>query len=322
MTVKWAEIAVNAVQTGSTGAIIDARMIPMFLLMAAAAAVQDLERTEPPNLADRPAALVGWQWPDCTMALANETATFAEAMCRAAAARTKSDAARDLRDAGAARHTTDALAQLRRAVSLAASPLDKRAALRELAVTAAGFTGSNEADLAWREFIGTQPDDPMGHLALAHLQDARGAIEAEEATLVAARQAAPRSREIVETLARLYRRTGRIDDAIASVQAFADFDASDPSRQWLVAAWYRDLEHMPELASRSAEFVAAGLKAIEAALSLQPDYLEALTFKDALLRLAAERQAGAAERQATLAEADRIRLRILELQRQRQDSRR
>lgn len=273
---------------------------------------QDVLRTEAPGGKPLPAALASWEWPDCARVLAAESNTFGEAMCRAAAARTRFHAATDIVDTDAARYRTEVLSQLRRAAGLAASTVEERAALTELAVTySAAPADAAQADLAWREIIALEPEKPTAYLALARIQGERGALDAQEATLNGARQALPRNREIVEALARFYRTAGRVDDVIRAVREYADQDPADAKRQWLLATWYWQLQSAPALAARAPQFTAAGLRAIDQALLLQPDDPEALNCKYVLLRRQAELAPDAASRDAALASARQIRDRLL-----------
>ncbi len=66
-----------------------------------------------------------------------------------------------------------------------------------------------------------------------------------------------------------------------------------------------------------SELVAKGLAASDQALSYDPDYPEALAYKNLLLRLQAQLTTDPAERARTIAEADRLRTRAMELNKQR-----
>jgi tetratricopeptide (TPR) repeat protein len=291
-------------------------IVAALVLIWAPGGAQDVVRAEAPNAPARPAALAAWEWPDCARVLSTESETFADAMCRAAAARTRFQSATDVRTATAGRYRVEALTQFRRAVTSATSNIEKRVALSELATAYSMPPGDlAQAELAWREVIALDPDNPTGYLALAHAQNLRGAHGEEEATLLGARQALPRSRDIAETLARFYRLRGRPDESIRVFREFADQDPQDAKRLWLLATWYWQLQTTPDLTPRAAELTAAGLKAIQGALLLQPDDVDALTCKYTLLRRQAELAGDPAARDAALADARQIRARILELKR-------
>jgi tetratricopeptide (TPR) repeat protein len=294
-------------------------MIPALAVavaISASAGAQDVVRAEAPNAAARPSALVPWEWPDCARVLSDTRESFAEAMCRAAASRTRFQSASDVLDAAAARHRVESIDQLRRAFSLASSTIEKRVALSELATTYSVVAADAPlAELAWRDIIALDPGNPAAYLALARAQERRGELKNEEITLAGARQALPQNVEIVEALARLYRIADRADDSIRAFREFADQDPQDASRRWRLATWYWQLQTLPRFQSRAAEFTAAGLKAIDRALALQPDDGDALTCKYTLLRRQAELATDPSAREAALAAASAVRAHILELKR-------
>lgn len=284
------------------------------LAMIASAGAQDVLRAEAPNGAARPASLVAWEWPDCSRVLPAERETFTEAMCRAAAARKRLQSATDVLDANAARHRAEAIEHLRRALTLAGSNVEKRAALSELAATYSVVRDDAlEAEGAWREVIALEPENPVGYLGVARSQALRVATADEEATLLAARQAIPGNAEVAEALALFYRRTARTDDAIRAYRDFAEQDSQDARRRWHLAAWYWQ-QSLPPSEPRAAEFAAAGLTAVDRALALQPDDVDALNVKYRLLRRQAELATDPAARAAALQTAREVRTRTLELQ--------
>jgi protein TonB len=71
-------------------------------------------------------------------------------------------------------------------------------------------------------------------------------------------------------------------------------------------------------AAQKRAYIQQGLQAEDRALALQPDYLEALTYKNILLRLKANASSDPLEQKRLIDEADALRNRALELQRDRQ----
>ncbi len=280
----------------------------------AGAGAQGVVRADAPNAPARPSALSVWQWPDCAKVLASGRGTFAEAMCEAAAARRRFQSAADLLDANASRNRGEAIDALRRALALASSTVERRAALSELAAACSvARDDAPQAEAAWRDLIALEPDNAVGYLGVARAQAVRGARADEEATLLAARQALPSNAEIPEALARFYLASNRVDDSIRTLSEFAEQEPQDATRHWRLAAWYWQQSLVPA-EPRAAEFTAAGLSAADRALALQPDEVEALNCKYRLLNRQAELSADPAARAAALAQARPIRERILELQ--------
>ena len=292
-------------------------MIPGVLLaaaMLAGAGAQEVVRADAPGASARPAALVAWEWPDCSAILPAGQDTFADAMCRAAAARRRFQSATDVLDASATRQRGEAIDQLRRALALASTSVEKRAALSELAAAYSVVRDdAGQAESAWREVIALEPGNAVGYLGVARAQEIRGARSDEESTLVGARQALPGNVEVVEALARYYLASNRTDDSIRTLSDFAQQEPQDAKRHWRLATWYWQ-QSLPQSEPRRAEFTSSGLKVIDRALALQPDDVEALNCKYMLLRRQSELTADPAARDAALGAAREIRARILELQ--------
>src|SRR3954470_18043378 len=119
-------------------------------------------------------------------------------------------------------------------------------------------------------------------------------------------------------LARLATLQNRYDDTIAALQAAAALEPDSPEAQHFPApmCWeYARRDTAPDGAAK-LRYLQAGLAAEDRALALKPDYLEALTFKNILLRMKANLTTDAAEQARLIAEADALRNRALELQRQ------
>ena len=84
-------------------------------------------------------------------------------------------------------------------------------------------------------------------------------------------------------------------------------------RQWLPAGWYIAGYYWDETRGDSAltdqqkrDYINKGLDAVNKALSIKPDYVEAITFKGLLLRLEANVEKDPAKQQALLKEATEL----------------
>jgi TonB family protein len=111
-----------------------------------------------------------------------------------------------------------------------------------------------------------------------------------------------------------YKSKGYIDKALATMEEAAAADASNPQSHQLLATFYEELVRKgnPGPVDR-ATYIANGIAAADRALALRPDYVEALIYKNLLLRHQAADETNAARKQAVLAEADTLRSRAMEL---------
>ncbi len=150
---------------------------------------------------------------------------------------------------------------------------------------------------------------------LAKMQERRGALAEAESTLLAARRVAELSSGAVSLLAGFYLRTDRFDEAIALLEDLAAADPTNPKLHQTVATFYWEKAFKDHsLTSRQKiEYLQAGINATDRALSYDPDYVEALTYKNILLRMRANLETDKTRQAQLIAEADALRNRAMEL---------
>ena len=133
--------------------------------------------------------------------------------------------------------------------------------------------------------------------------------------LVAAGRA---TKETYLELAALAQRQGRFDDTIEALRGAAALEPQEAEPQHRIATYY--WEHAmrdPTLdaAARLAS-IKEGIAAEDRALALKPEYLEAMTYKNILLRMQANLSSDAVEQKRLIAEADALRSRVMQVQRE------
>ena len=159
------------------------------------------------------------------------------------------------------------------------------------------------------------------YFQLIELQKARGAYRDLDVTIDAVQRAYPRDAQVYTRLSQIYNGLSRFEDAIAMLQHVAAIDATNPQTQQIIATYYwekafKDASLTPQ---QRFEYTRAGIAATDKALELNPDYVDALVYKNILLRM--EAQQNPANSAALIAEADALRTRALELQRARSGAR-
>jgi TonB family protein len=118
-------------------------------------------------------------------------------------------------------------------------------------------------------------------------------------------------------LARLANLQNRIDDVVQALTEAAKFDPPSAESQHRIATLLWDYARRPGLdPATQLTYVKKGIAAEDEALALQPNYLEALTYKNILLRMQANLTSDPMEQQRLVSEADTLRTRALELQKQ------
>ena len=153
--------------------------------------------------------------------------------------------------------------------------------------------------------IQMEPAEPSNYFVLAKLYEDAGAYPEAEQTLVNARNAKPTDPAVYMTLAGYYNRQGQFDKTIEALEARATAEPTNPDAFQTIAAYYWDETRGDASLSdaKKKEFVGKGLEAVDKAIGMKADFVEAITFKGLLLRLQANLEKDAAKQQALLKEA-------------------
>ncbi len=141
------------------------------------------------------------------------------------------------------------------------------------------------------------------------IQNARR--ERELRALVASGSA---TKETYIELANLDIMQDRLDDAVAALHDAALLEPTVPGVQHMLAtvAWEHANRDVTDPAGRLL-LIREGVALEDRALRLKPDYLEAMTYKNILLRMQANLTNDAAEKARLIADADALRNRVLEM---------
>jgi predicted Zn-dependent protease len=175
-----------------------------------------------------------------------------------------------------------------------------------------------KAEPVVQKMIQLEPGEPANYFALAKIYEDAGAYDEAEKILQAAKQAKPSDPAVYMTLAGYYNRQGRFDKTIEALEERAAKEPNNPEAFYTIATYYWD-EAYRDFKLKEAEkkaFVAKGVEAVDHALQIKPDYMEALVYKNLLLRLEANMEKDTGKQQALLKEADRLRDKAQELRKQ------
>jgi tetratricopeptide (TPR) repeat protein len=110
-------------------------------------------------------------------------------------------------------------------------------------------------------------------------------------------------------IAGFYNRQGDFDKTMEAFNARAEIEAANPEAWHTIGTFYQDKVFRDKTLSRGVarDFVLAGIEAEDKALALNPNYAEALIFKNILLRQQALYESDPAVQRALIAEADSLR---------------
>jgi tetratricopeptide (TPR) repeat protein len=167
-----------------------------------------------------------------------------------------------------------------------------------------------------QRMIQLDPQDATNYFALAKIREDAGDYVKAEEVLMQAKQARPNDPQVYLQLAGFYNRQEEFEKTIDALNQRAAIEPNNPEAFYTISTYYWDKAYRdfrlkePE----KKEFVMKGIAEVDKALQLKPDYMEALTYKNLLLRLQANLEKDQAKQSALLKEADRLRDQALDLQ--------
>lgn len=173
-----------------------------------------------------------------------------------------------------------------------------------------------KAEPIYQEIIALDPTEPGNYLALAKLYEDAGRYDDAEAQFEKARQVKPNDPSVLASLAGYYNRQGDFPKTIAALEEAAHLEPNNPEGYHRVAVFYWDKTRGDFRLSdaEKRDFIQKGLAMEDKALSLNPDYMEAITYKNILLRLKANVTKDPVEQKRLIDEADKLRKRVIDAQ--------
>jgi tetratricopeptide (TPR) repeat protein len=171
-----------------------------------------------------------------------------------------------------------------------------------------------------QQMIQVDPSDPANYFYLANIYEQNGDYEKAEEQFLKAKEMKPSESTVYTTLAAFYDRQGEFDKTINALNERAEHEPNNPEAHHVIATYYWN-EAYKNFKLKDADkikYIQAGLSEEDKALALNPDYFEALTYKNLLLRLQANVEKDPAKQQALIKQADQLRDKAQEMQKQKQ----
>jgi tetratricopeptide (TPR) repeat protein len=212
---------------------------------------------------------------------------------------------------------TKAINNYKKAAEKEQDPKIKKLALEYL-VAAYGpdkMNDPSQSEPMVKRMIELDPKDPANYFVLSKIYEDTGNYEQAEQTLIQARDAKPNDPAVYMQLAGYYNRQGEFEKTIEALQARAQREPNNPEAYYTIATYYWDKAYrdfrLPD--AEKKQYVQSGVDAVDKAISLKSDYMEALVYKNLLLRLQANLEKDRDKQQALLKEADKLRDQAQEL---------
>src|SRR4029078_13366402 len=157
--------------------------------------------------------------------------------------------------------------------------------------------------------IEMDPKETTNYFGLGNIYEKSGDYERAEQMLTKARDARPSDAAVYMQLAGFYNRQGDFTKTMDALNERTKQEPTNPEAHYTVATYYWEKAYRdfttPE--ADKVKFVQQGLEAVDKAIQLNPNYFEALTYKNLLLRVQANLEKTPARQQELLKEANQWR---------------
>lgn len=222
---------------------------------------------------------------------------------------------------------TDAVDNYQKAAERLAADKPDEAKLKKLAleylVASYGPDKLNDpakAEPVVQRMIQLEPGDPANYFALAKIYEDAGAYAEAEQMLIKAKEAKPSDPAVYMQLAGYYNRQGEFDKTIVALEERAAKEPNNPEAFYTISTYYWDKAYrdFKLKENEKKDMVNKGVEAVDRALQIKADYVEALVYKNLLLRLQANMEKDVAKQQALIKQADTLRDKAQELKKAKQ----
>ena len=190
-------------------------------------------------------------------------------------------------------------------------PLWKRRSF-EFLVAAYGPDKLNDPTMAEpivRQMIDLEPTDPSNYFQLAGIYENSGEYELAEQTFLKAKEAKPNDPNGLHAAGRLLQPPGRLPKTIEALGQRVALEPNNPEAHYTVSTYYWDKAYR-DFRLKDAEkldMVMKGIESVDKAILIKDDYMEAIAYKNLLLRLQANLIKDPGRQQALIREADQLR---------------
>ena len=180
-----------------------------------------------------------------------------------------------------------------------------------------------------REMIQIDPGNPDNYFALAKLYEDAGLYGDAESVMLEVRTMRGDDPIVYLQLAGFYSRAGEFEQTIDALEQRAAIEPDNPEAYYTISTYYwekafRDFRITQE---EKSQYIMAGLDAVDQAIDLNDRYVDALVYKNILLRMQAnmiscedtDDTECISEQEGLIAEADEFRNRAEQLQKQQRE---
>jgi tetratricopeptide (TPR) repeat protein len=176
----------------------------------------------------------------------------------------------------------------------------------------------DKAEPLAKKLIELEPNEPVNYTALGGLYEEVKRLPEAEAAFKMAVEVKPSDPAVYQYLAGYYNRHGQFEKTIEALEQRAEREPNNPEAFHMVATYYED-EAFKDVrldSAKKVEYIKKGLAADDRALAINPNYPEALIYKNILLRMEGNMEPNLTKRAELYKEADQVREKGMEMQKQ------
>ncbi len=210
-----------------------------------------------------------------------------------------------------------AIENYQKAIDLDPNPEMKKLSLKWLVAVygADKLNDPSKAEPVVQKMIQVDPSDPVNYAALSKIYEDAGRYDEAEAALLKSLEAKPNDPVVYQQIAGFYNRQGDFEKTMANLHKAAELEPANPLGFYTLATYYEEKvrKDFRISAAQKKEYIQKGIEGADKAIALNPDYAEALTYKNILLRHQMRIEPDRAKQLELEREADRLRSRATEL---------
>ena len=165
----------------------------------------------------------------------------------------------------------------------------KRSLALEFLVAAYGpdkLADPTQAEPVVKRMIELAPNEPANYFQLAKIYEDSGEYQLAEETYLKGRDSKPNDPTVYLTVAGYYNRQGDFPKLVENLRKRIELEPNNPEAHYTLATYHWDKASRDFRLSDAdkKQLVIDGLAAVDKALEIKPDYIEAMTYKGLLLR--------------------------------------
>lgn len=174
----------------------------------------------------------------------------------------------------------------------------------------------SKAEPIAKKLIEINPGDPVNYQALGKMYEDQGRYDEAEAMFKKAIEVKPSEPGGYTALAGYYNRQGKFDETMAALEERTKYEPNNPEAYHYMATFFQDKIQkdfrLPKPAQRA--YALRGIAAEDKAIALNPNYAEAMIYKNILLLQQANTEKDPAVQKALTAQAAELRAKGIAIQ--------